>query len=130
MAVPLRARVGDLFERSCSIFWATSFTFDPLTFEEVWLRRLAPSALNATVLIDFGKLAEALADQRSRALRAINREYLVRGVSVPGGAFHPKTYLFGNGQRGTLAVASGNLGLQGFERGLEVFYLFDSDRPD
>jgi hypothetical protein len=46
------------------------------------------------------------------------------------GAFHPKTYFFGNASEGVLLIGSGNLTMSGLERGREVFSAFRSTKPD
>lgn len=124
------------FRHQWSVFWATSYTVDLRAFEELWLPRLGDPPLNATLLIDHEWLGD-LWDRASAAPESLprraNRHYLLRGVQVTSGTFHPKTYLFANAKDGVLLVGSGNLTLSGLEDGDEVFCRFDSrnakDRP-
>jgi hypothetical protein len=122
--------VADRFRGSWEAFWATTYSFEPELFDEFLFRRLGQPPLNATVLADFDRLArlfaEAGSDPGERSSRA-NRDYLLRGVSPSGGAFHPKTYFLGNRRAGRLLVGSGNLTLDGLERDHELFSQFASD---
>src|SRR5579862_1356502 len=113
-------------------FFATTYTFELELFDEYLFRRLGDPPVNATVLCDFNRLADRLAavgPEDARLLQRANRDYLLRGIHV-GGAFHPKTYFFGNRRRGVLLVGSGNLSLRGIEQGREVFSRFESVRDD
>jgi HKD family nuclease len=122
-------QITDQFHSRWSTFWATTYSFEQRAFDEFWLPRLGDPPLNTTLLVDFWRLAEVWANlaegEQWRARRA-NRDYLVRGVPVRGGAFHPKTYFFANASEGILLVGSGNLGLHGLEEGHETFCRFDS----
>jgi hypothetical protein len=122
-------QITPFFQGRWQVFWATTYTFDPRVFDEFWLPRLGDLPLNVTILVDFDRLAriwsEVSADERWR-LRRVNRDYLVRGVRVTDGAFHPKTYFFANSHEGVLLVGSGNLGLDGLEDGHEMFCRFHS----
>jgi hypothetical protein len=121
--------VADRFRGSWDAVWATTYSFEPELFDEFLFRRLGQPPLNVTVLTDFNRLARLFADadsEQARLLRA-NRDYLLRGVSPTNGAFHPKTYFFGNRRRGRLLVGSGNLTLPGLEQGHELFSQFESD---
>lgn len=127
-------RVAASFERRWVVFWATTYTFELPFFESFLLGRLNERPLNATVLVDAHRYADALQDLSSdtpwRGARA-NRDYLVRGVAPTSGAFHPKTYFFGNERTGVLYVGSGNLTMGGLESGKELFVRFDAaDKED
>jgi hypothetical protein len=121
--------VADRFRGSWDAFWATTYSFEPELYDGFLFRRLGQPPLNATVLADFGCLTGLFAQDIGRPgqlLRA-NRDYLLRGVAPTGGAFHPKTYFFGNRRHGRLLVGSGNLTLSGVEQGHELFSQFESD---
>src|ERR1051325_10813751 len=121
-------RIAREFQGRWEVFWATTYSLEVELFEEYLLRRLGEAPLNATVLADFYRLSrlwEAHADDELRRLHRANRDYLIRGVA-PGGAFHAKTYFFGNRNDGVLLVGSGNLTLRGIEEGHEVFVRFES----
>jgi hypothetical protein len=110
--------------RAC---WATTYTFEPSFFESFLLRRLGEPPWNAVLLGDAARLSDTWAEIGDDAWRVpgLNHRYLVRGVNVPGGAFHAKTVLFGNDRRGVLLVGSGNIGLAGLESGQEFYARFD-----
>lgn len=116
------------FDRRWTVFWATTYSFELPFFESYLLPRLGEPPLNATLLVDADRYADALqnlsAETPWRGERA-NRDYLVRGVAPTRGAFHPKTYFFGNDQTGLLLVGSGNLTMGGLETGKEVFAAFN-----
>lgn len=123
-------RVAREFQGRWEVFWATTYSLELELFEEYLFRRLGDPPLNATVLADFYRLSrlwDAHAGDELRRLQRANRDYLLRGVA-PGGAFHPKTYFFGNRTDGALLVGSGNLTLKGIEEGHEVFVRFESGR--
>jgi hypothetical protein len=117
-----------LLGRSVRGFWATSYSFDLMLFDQYLLRRLAESPLNAVVLIDHDKLSagwESLHDGETYLAKQAGRRYLLRGVrSHAGGAFHPKTYLFARADHATLVVGSGNLTRDGIDHGKESFASF------
>ena len=125
-------RFEALLGRSVRAFWATTYSFDLKLFDQYLLRRLAQSPLNAVVLADHDKLAsvwERLHAGDSYLARQVGRRYLLRGVRLPGGgAFHPKTYLFGRADHATLLVGSGNLTRGGIDHGHETFTSFTTQR--
>lgn len=129
-------RVGADFIAKWHVFWATTYSFEMNMFEEFWLRRLGDPPLNATILVDFDRLShrwEQFALDEEWRLKRANRDYLVRGIRAGNGAFHPKTYFFGNERDGVLLAGSGNLTLAGLDRGREVFSRYqrrnDEDLP-
>src|SRR5262249_39552467 len=125
----MSVRPGADFQGRWSVFWGTSFEFEHRLFDQYWFPRLGEPPLNATLLIDGGQLAKTWSDLpvgEEWRLRRVNRDYLVRGVHAFRGAFHPKTYFFGNQHEGILLVGSGNLTLNGLEEGHEVFSRFTS----
>ncbi len=128
----MSVRVAREFQGRWSCFWATSYSLELELFDEYLFRRLGEPPLNATLLVDFRRLATSLGKlgpEDSRRLQRANRDYLLRGVPI-GGSFHPKTYFFGNTQEGVLLVGSGNLTLRGIEEGHELFARLDSREPD
>ena len=123
-------RVTPFFRRQWSIFWATTYSIDVRAFEDFWFPRLSEPPINATILVDRGRLAafwDHFGSEPPLGLHRVNRDYLLRGVSMGDGSFHPKTYMFADHRRGALLVGSGNLGLGGLEEGREVFTVFDSN---
>lgn len=125
----MSVRVASDFQGRWNCFWATSYSLELELFDEYLFRRLGEPPLNATLLVDFERLARRLRTitvEDSRLLRRANRDYLLRGVALGSGAFHPKTYFFGNGKEGVLLVGSGNLTLRGIEEGHELFARLES----
>jgi hypothetical protein len=128
----MSVRVAREFQGRWSCFWATSYSLELELFDEYLFRRLGEPPLNATLLVDFRRLAASLArlgPEDSRRLQRANRDYLLRGVPI-GGSFHPKTYFLGSAKEGVLLVGSGNLTLRGIEEGHELFARLDSREPD
>ncbi|MBA2557022.1 MAG: hypothetical protein H0V12_06710 [Chloroflexi bacterium] len=122
-------KIAERFRHSATVCWMTTYTFDPAFFEAFLLRRLGEPPLNVVVLADFGRLGhqwQQIGDEERRWIRRANREYLLRGVSPSGGAFHAKTIMLGNQRGGQLLIGSGNIGLSGIENGREVYSAFDS----
>src|SRR5438874_10396284 len=120
----MSVRVASDFQGRWSCFWGTTYSLELELFDEYLFRRLGEPPLNATLLVDFNRLAKSLqmiGVEDSRLLRRVNRDYLLRGVGLASGAFHPKTYFFANDKEGVLLVGSGNLTLRGIEEGHEVF---------
>ena len=125
-------KVAGSFNGRWTSFFATTYSIELEFFDEYLFRRLGEPPLNATVLTDAGTHARlwTSGDDHTRRLRRANRDYLLRPVLFGTGAFHPKTYLFGNASEGVLLVGSGNLTMSGVERGREVFSTFRSTKPD
>ena len=124
-------KVAASFSGRWTSFFATTYSIELEFFDEYLFRRLGEPPLNATVLTDAGTHGRLwTSDDQTRRLRRANRDYLLRPVLFGTGAFHPKTYLFGNASEGVLLVGSGNLTMNGVERGREVFSAFRSTKPD
>lgn len=127
-------RFEALLGRTTRAFWATSYAFDLKLFDQYLLRRLAQSPLNAVVLADHDKLAtvwDGLREGQEYLAKQVGRRYLLRGIRIPsGGAFHPKTYLFGRADHATLLVGSGNLTRPGIDHGREIFVAFTTQREE
>lgn len=129
--VPTVQPAAELFTRSVTALWATTYSVDLALFSEFLLPRLGDPPLNVTVLADYERLAASLAripPERADTLATVNRRWLLRGVQA-GGAFHPKTYLSATSRKATLLVGSGNLSVDGLDEGREVFTTFRSGTP-
>lgn len=116
------------FRPGVTALWATTYTFEPTLFDNVFFRRLGEAPLNVNILVDAQRIAslwDTWADQPWR-FRRLNRDYLVRSVPWGNNAFHPKTYLLANRSGGVLLVGSGNLGWRGLIEGNEVFCEFST----
>ena len=83
------------------------------------IRRLA-------ILADAECLSETIAEQVPAALRGAGRHYVVQGIKMPRGRFHPKVVLLSGPATARLYVGSGNLSASGFGRNLEVFERWDA----
>ena len=123
--------VVELFRPDCTSFWATTFNLDLALFNEFLFRRLGDPPLNAVVFADQTCLDETLERSLDRLdlLDNVNRRWLLRGVRLGPGRFHPKSYLTINGRSVTLLVGSGNLSRRGIDTGREVFVTFRSGTP-
>jgi hypothetical protein len=122
----------ELFTGSVRACWVTTYNLDLGLFDSFLLPRLGDPPLNVVVLADQHKVDKALLaiphDEAWR-LRRTNRRWLLRPMNG-GGAFHPKTLLTVTRDRAILLVGSGNLSLNGYERGHETFTEFSSLTPD
>jgi hypothetical protein len=126
-------KMRSLFNPRCTVFWATTYTFDVEAFESHLLPQLGGAPLNATVLADQSRLeadwAQLAACGELFQLGRAGRQYLLRGVEWPH-RFHPKTYFFGRPDSGVLVVGSGNCGLNGLLNGNEVMATYASKDPE
>lgn len=128
---PLRP-IRELFTRSTSALWATTYNFDLRLVNEFLLPGLGQPPINMTVLADGRRLAKTLsliAGDDTDRLAFVNRRWLLRGVHPPGPTFHPKSYLSVAGRHATLLVGSGNLSVPGLDDGREIFTVFRSGTP-
>lgn len=103
-------------------------------FENALARQLADRCRNRVILCDGAQYHE-ICDQVLRSpgfVRHMNQRYLVAGVSGPSGCAHAKCVLLVNREEGRLLVGSGNLTLQGYARGHELFtrYEYKPESPD
>ena len=100
-----------------------------LAFFESAIYREISAARNIIILADQERLLETLSRQaRHRTARSINRSYLVSGVRSEH-AMHAKAILLTSEGKGRLLIGSGNLSLQGYASGGELFtqYEFTED---
>jgi len=97
-----------------------------LTFFEHYLWRQFPASCRRKVILMDGRqyraACETLADRR--LLRYVNQRYVVGGVEHHLVA-HAKVILLTAEDRGRLLVGSGNLGMQGYASGGELFTTYD-----
>jgi hypothetical protein len=124
--------IHELFSSGVTAFWATTYSVDLHLFNEYLLPRLADPPLNVVVLADHHRLSTVLQripPEQAETLAAVNRKWLLRGISPSGGVFHPKTYLSVHSARAVLLVGSGNLSASGLSDGREVFTVFRSGTP-
>ena len=124
--------ISELFRADCVAFWAATYNLDLALFNEYLLRRLGEPPLNAVVLCDQRCLDDSLAAipiERLDILGPVNRRWLLRGVRVGAGRFHPKSYLAVTSRTAKLFVGSGNLKTSGIDSGREVFNSFVSGTP-
>ena len=126
-------RVLAEFSTRWTTCWVTTYTFEPAFFDTVLARRLGDPPLNIVALADQDRLArtwQSIGPAERWSLRGANRKYLVRGVTLPAGVFHPKTILLANEKEGVLLVGSGNVGFNGLDQGREVYARFGSGSSD
>jgi hypothetical protein len=124
--------ISELFRSDAVALWATTYNLDLALFNEYLLGRLGDPPLNAVVLADRDRLDASLAavpPERVDVLNPVNRRWLLRGVRIGGGRFHPKSYLSVTARAARLLVGSGNLSTNGIDRGREVFTAFSGGTP-
>jgi hypothetical protein len=124
--------IAELFRADCVAFWAATYNIDLALFNEYLLRRLGDPPLNVAVLCDQRCLDDSLAAipvERLDLLGPVNRRWLLRGVRVGAGRFHPKSYLAVTARTAKLFIGSGNLKTNGIDSGREVFTPFVSGTP-
>jgi len=124
--------VAELFTTAAIGFWATTYSIDLALFTEFLLDRLGEPPLNIAILADHHRLSASLARvpaDRADTLASANRRWLLRGASLGGQAFHPKSYLVVTASRAALFVGSGNLTVDGIDAGDELFTVFRSGTP-
>src|ERR1039457_993993 len=121
--------VLELFRSNVIAFWATTYSIDLALFNEFLLGRLGEPPLNIAILADQQRLAETLeriSPKMAGQIALVNRRWLLRGVQLGAGRFHPKSYLAVTPSKATLFVGSGNLSTSGLDEGREVFTEFVS----
>jgi hypothetical protein len=121
--------IVELFTSSVTALWATTYNIDLALFNEFLLRRLGDAPLNVVVLADQQRLSDSLeriSADSAESMASVNRRWLLRGVRVGLGAFHPKTFIAIAGKRVKLLVGSGNLSRNGLDAGNEIFTEFNS----
>ena len=69
---------------------------------------------------------DAVRFERLAMLNPTGRHYLLRGVRLGAGRFHPKSYLAVTLRSARLIVGSGNLSTDGIDQGREVFTVYRS----
>jgi hypothetical protein len=124
--------ISELFRAEAVAFWATTYNVDLALFNEYLLERLGDPPLNAVILADkhrLDKSLEAVPVERLDILSPVNRRWLLRGVQIGKGRFHPKSYLLVTARTARLLVGSGNLSTNGIDAGREVFTTFVSGTP-
>jgi hypothetical protein len=112
-----------------TVCWMTTYTFEPPFLDTVLARRLGEPPLNIVVLADQDRLSRTWASigpGERWSIRGAGRTYLIRGVALPAGVFHPKTILLANDREGVLLVGSGNVGFGGLDSGKEIYCRFHS----
>lgn len=124
--------IAELFRGDCVALWATTYNVELSLFNEYLLRRLGDAPLNAVVLADQRRLDKSLAAvpaERLDTLGPTNRRWMLRGVQLGSGRFHPKSYLSVRPRSAVLMVGSGNLSTSGIDTGREVFAAFSTGTP-
>ena len=101
-------------------------------FERTLARQLPVGCRNRVIVADARQYLEACIRYAQGGLvRTINQHYVVDGIHVRH-AMHAKLILLTAPTRGRLFVGSGNLGLQGYASGGEIFtrYEYDPEQED
>lgn len=122
--------ISELFRADRVALWATTYNVDLDLFNGYLLPRLGNSPLNVVVLADRDRLDSTLASlpsERLATVNPVNRRWLLRGIRLGSGLFHPKSYLAVTSRSVTLLVGSGNMSASGLDAGREVFTSFDGN---
>lgn len=109
-----------------------TFGADLPFFERALWREFSARCRRKVVLVDGRQFRDACRIYaRGATVRFMNRRYAVGGVRHPK-AVHAKAILLTGEERGRLLVGSGNLGIQGYASGGELFtrYEYGPDEPD
>lgn len=94
-------------------------------FEHALWRQLSNRCKNKLILADGRHYLQAYQDaERNGVVHYINKYYVFDGIFSPFSA-HAKLILLTNQEEGRLLVGSGNLGLQGYASGGELFTLYE-----
>ena len=119
----------ELFRSNAIALWATTYSIELELFNEFLLGRLGDPPLNIAILADpqcLSATLERIPPEKSDQVAAINQRWLLRGVQIGSGRFHPKSYLMVTPTKAILLVGSGNLSTSGLDEGREVFTEFES----
>jgi hypothetical protein len=101
-------------------------------FEKVLMRSIPKRCKNIVILADGQRFLQANEDLVKNDLAAyLNRRYVLDGLFIPNAA-HVKFILLTNQEKGRLLVGSGNLGMQGYASGGEIFshYEYDNEHDE
>lgn len=94
-------------------------------WEQVVWRQFSARCRNKVILADGQQYLDACENYaRSGTVRYLNQKYVVEGISSPRAA-HGKVILLLNPDQGRLLAGSGNLGLQGYASGGEMFTQYE-----
>lgn len=103
----------------------------PFWENSLW-RELNGSSRNIIILADGNQYLKEMSQCADSGLaHYLNKKYIFDGIFVPHAA-HGKFILLTSPDSGRLLVGSGNLGIQGYASGGELFtkYEYDPDKPD
>jgi hypothetical protein len=102
-----------------------TYSVDIPIFESALWRELNSLCTNKIILADATRFLAACSQYTQPGLvRHLNRLYVADGILVPQSA-HAKLILLTNEEQGRLLVGSGNLGMQGYASGGELFTLYE-----
>ena len=104
----------------------TTFTFDPLFFEEYCLEQFSSLASNnnISVIVDRSTYESLLSAPEIQRPKIANIRYLLHPVTVPR-RFHPKIFLLTNRTAGRLVFGSANLTRPGLTSNAEIVDQYD-----
>lgn len=99
----------------------------PFLEHSLW-REFPKRCYNKIILADGEKYIKALENcARNRLAHYLNQKYIFDGIFIPHAA-HAKCILLTNHEEGRLIVGSGNLGIQGYASGGEIFVQYEYSR--
>ncbi len=119
MITPLE--LPTLFEGNWENLVILTYGADIPFFEKVLMRSIPKRCKNTVILADGQRFLQVNEDLAKNDLAAyLNRRYILDGLFIPNAA-HVKFILMTNQEKGRLLVGSGNLGMQGYASGGEMF---------
>lgn len=102
-----------------------TYTIDIPFFENALWREFAKSCRNKVLLADGQEFLTACKGYTETGIvHLLNQQYIAEGIFSPHRA-HAKAILLTNAKQGRLLVGSGNLGLQGYAGGGELFTQYE-----
>lgn len=107
-----------------------TYGVDATFFENALWRQFGTRCRNKIILADGTHYLEACANYaHSGLIRSMNIRYIVEGIFCPQAA-HAKLILLTNAKQGRLLVGSGNLSMQGYASGGELFTQYEYSEED
>jgi hypothetical protein len=127
-----RIKIPEEFKGNWENLLILTFGADIPFWENSLWRQLGGSCRNIIIIADGNQYLKEMSQcARSGLARYLNQKYIFDGIFVPHAA-HAKCVLLTSSKSGRLFVGSGNLGLDGYASGGELFtkYEYDQDNAD
>lgn len=123
-----RLEIPKLFEGGWDHLVILTYGADLAFFENALWRQIPNRCKNKVILADGRHYLQAYQDiERNGLARYLNSQYVFDGIFTPYAA-HAKMILLTNPEEGRLLVGSGNLGMQGYASGGELFTHYEYNK--